>query len=42
MLNLTNVFPDQVIGQTDGRLYTEAGGLNFNGREFFARFSIRY
>ncbi|MCW6530330.1 TonB-dependent receptor [Sphingomonas sp. MMSM20] len=42
LLNLTNVFPDQVIGQTDGRLYTEAGGLNFNGREFFARFSIRY
>ncbi len=40
--NLTNAFPDQVIGQTDGRLYTEAGGLNFNGREYYARFSVRF
>ncbi|MES2095619.1 MAG: TonB-dependent receptor [Pseudomonadota bacterium] len=42
VLNLTDAYPDRVIGQTDGRIYTEAGGLNFNGREFFARFSIRY
>ena len=40
--NLTNAFPDQVIGQTDGRLYAEAGGLNFNGREYYARFSVRF
>ena len=42
VLNLTDAFPDRVIGQTDGRVYTEGGGLNFNGREFYARFSLRY
>jgi iron complex outermembrane receptor protein len=42
VLNATDAFPDQVIGQTDGRIYTEGGGLNFNGREFYARFSTRF
>lgn len=42
ILNATNAFPDQVVGQTDGRIYTEGGGLNFNGREIYARFSSRF
>jgi iron complex outermembrane receptor protein len=42
VLNATDTFPDEVIGQTDGRIYTEGGGLNFNGREFYARFSARF
>lgn len=42
VLNLTDAFPDRVVGQTDGRVYTEGGGLNFNGREVYARFSTRF
>lgn len=42
VLNATDAFPDHVIGATDGRIYTEGGGLNFNGREYYARFSTRF
>jgi iron complex outermembrane receptor protein len=35
--NLTNQFTDKVIGATDGRIYTEAGGVNWDGRRYFVR-----
>ena len=40
--NLTNQFTDKVIGATDGRLVSEAGGVGFDGRRYFARLTATF
>ncbi|MEQ7154526.1 TonB-dependent receptor plug domain-containing protein [Brevundimonas aurifodinae] len=41
-LNLTDAYPDRVVGQTDGRPYTEAGGIGVDGREYFLRLGASF
>lgn len=41
-LNVTDDYPDQVIGQVDGRPYTEAGGIGVDGREYFIRLGASF
>jgi len=41
-LNVTDDYPDRVIGQTDGRPYTEAGGIGVDGREYFLRLGASF
>lgn len=41
-LNLTDTYPDRVVGQTDGRPYTEAGGIGVDGREYFLRLGASF
>lgn len=40
--NLTNQFTDRVIGATDGRLISEAGGVGFDGRRYFVRLTATF
>ena len=42
VINATDQYPDRVIGSTDGRPYTEGGGLGVDGREYFVRLSARW
>jgi iron complex outermembrane receptor protein len=42
VVNATNQYPDRVIGSSDGRPYTEGGGLGVDGREYFVRLSARW
>lgn len=42
VINATNEYPDEVAGQIDGRRQLEAGGLGYNGREYFVRFSANF
>lgn len=41
-LNVTDDYPDRVVGQTDGRPYTEAGGIGVDGREYFLRLGASF
>jgi iron complex outermembrane receptor protein len=41
-LNATDAYPDRVKGQTDGRPYTEAGGVGVDGREYFIRLGASF
>ncbi len=41
-LNATDAYPDRVKGQTDGRPYTEAGGIGVDGREYFIRLGASF
>lgn len=42
VINATNQYPDEVVGQIDGRTQLEAGGLGYNGREYFVRVTRRF
>lgn len=42
VLNVADAYPDRVIGQVDGRPYTEAGGIGVDGREYFVRLGVRF
>lgn len=37
VINAADQYPDEVIGQMDGRRQLEIGGLGYNGREYFVR-----
>lgn len=41
-LNVTDAYPDRVVGQADGRPYTEAGGIGVDGREYFVRLGASF
>jgi iron complex outermembrane receptor protein len=40
--NVTDQYTDHVIGATDGRIYTEAGGVGFEGRSYYLQLSTRF
>lgn len=42
VINATDEYPDRVVGSTDGRPFTEAGGIGVDGREYFVRLSARF
>jgi iron complex outermembrane receptor protein len=42
VINANDKYPDRVIGAIDGRVYQEAGGLGFDGREYFLRATANF